>query len=86
MKKPGFENSPSVTMSMPHSFCLLHDVDDGLMQLRIEGLLVEGLAGELGLELIEEMMRPRQAADMGRLNTAAVLLERHAPSSAGSTT
>ena len=77
MKKPGLENSPSVTMSMPHSACLRDAVGHRFRKVASIGLLVVGLAAELRLHDVEQIVRPRQAADMRGLDAIGVLLNCH---------
>src|SRR5690606_29061864 len=40
-------------------------------------VLVIGLSAELRLQYVEDVVRPRQAADVGRLDSVGVLLKRH---------
>ena len=56
---------------------LAHAVRDRLGDGRVVYLLVIGLAGELRLHHIEHGVRPRQAADMRRLDAIDILLNGH---------
>ena len=75
MKNPGFENSPSVTMSMPHSACLRTVSLTASASVVAYAVLIVRLAGIFRLHHIEQRMRARQAADMGGLNAVGVLLD-----------
>ena len=50
-------------------------------ELGVEGSLIIRLTAVFRLHQVEQIVRPRQAADMRRLNVVGVLLARHRPSS-----
>ncbi len=56
---------------------LANAVHHGRGDLGIEGRLVDRLAGKLRLHHIEQVVRARQAPDMGGLDAIRVLLQRH---------
>jgi hypothetical protein len=56
---------------------LAHHIVDRFRQQDLEFSLVERLPGELRLHQVEQIMRARQAADMGCLDAVGVLLDVH---------
>ena len=56
---------------------LAHDVARPIRQQRLEFVLIVRLAGELRLHQVEQIVRARQAADMGCLDAVGVLLDVH---------
>jgi hypothetical protein len=56
---------------------LPHNIVHRLREQRLEFFLVVRLAGELRLHLVEQIVRARQAADMGCLDAVGVLLDVH---------
>ena len=56
---------------------LAHDVGDSNTQRLLKCLLVIGLPAIFRLHHVEQMVRPRQAADVRSLDTIGILLELH---------
>jgi hypothetical protein len=74
VKNPGFENSPSVTKSIPQSTLLAHALCDHFRQQCLKGVFIVGLVTEPGLHHVEQRMRPRRTADVRRLHPVDVVL------------